>query len=76
MSDTESALSPLEIRLECLRMAVEFGTQRDIMNPVALADKYYNWVMSEGSGEIRPQDHRKDDSHKSAQKTRSVRSVG
>ena len=76
MSDTESTLSPLEIRLECLRMAVEFGTQRDIMNPVALADKYYNWVMSEGSGEIRPQDHRKDDSHKSAQKTRSVRSVG
>jgi hypothetical protein len=46
------------------------------MNPVALADKYYNWVMSEGSGEIRPQDHRKDDSHKSAQKTRSVRTVG
>jgi hypothetical protein len=76
MSDTESTLSPLEIRLECLRMAVEFGTQRDIMNPVALADKYYNWVMSEGSGEIRPQDHRKDDSHKSAQKTRSVRTVG
>lgn len=76
MSDTESTLSPLEIRLECLRMAVEFGTQRDIMNPVELADKYYNWVMSEGSGEIRPQDHRKDDSHKSAQKTRSVRTVG
>ena len=76
MSDTESTLSPLEIRLECLRMAVEFGTKRDIMNPVALADKYYNWVMSEGSGEIRPQDHRKDDSHKSAQKTRSVRTVG
>lgn len=76
MTDSESTLSPLEIRLECLRMAVEFGTQRDIMNPVGLADKYYNWVMSEGSGEIRPQDHRKDDSHKSAQKTRSVRSVG
>ena len=76
MSDTESTLSPLEIRLECLRMAVEFGTQRDVLNPVELADKYYNWVMSEGSGEIRPQDHRKDDSHKSAQKTRSVRTVG
>ena len=76
MSDIENTLSPLEISLECLRMAVEFGTQRDIMNPVGLADKYYNWVMSEGSGEIRPQDHRKDDSHRSAQKTRSVRTVG
>ena len=75
MSDTESTLSPLEIRLECLRMVVEFDTRRNIMNPVGLADKYYNWVMSEGSGEIRPQDHRKDDSHKSAQKTRSVRTI-
>jgi hypothetical protein len=76
MSDNESALSPLEIRLECLRMAVEFGTQRDVLNPVELADKYYDWVVKEGSGAIRPQDHRKDDSHRSAQKTRSVRTVG
>ena len=76
MSDNESTLSPLEIRLECLRMAVEFGTQRDVLNPVELADKYYDWVVNEGSGAIRPQDHRKDDSHRSAQKTRSVRTVG
>ena len=54
-------------------MAVEFGTQRDIMNPVELADKVLQLGNDEGSGEIRPQDHRKDDSHKSAQKTRSVR---
>lgn len=76
MSDNENTLSPLEIRLECLRMAVEFGTQRDVLNPVELADKYYDWVVKEGSGAIRPQDHRKDDSHRSAQKTRSVRTVG
>jgi hypothetical protein len=76
MSDIESSLSPLEIRLECLRMAVEFGTQRDVLNPVELADKYYDWVTKEGSGEIRPQDNRKDDSPKSAKNSRSVRSIG
>ena len=76
MASGEEIFNPLEIRLECLRMAVEFGTQRDVLNPVELADKYYSWVVDEGSVEKRPQDHRKDDSPKSAQKTRSVRSVG
>lgn len=75
MNDVEE-LSPLAVRLECLRMAVEFGTQRDMINPANLADTYYEWVMKEGSGEIRPQDNRKDDSPKSAKNSRSVRSVG
>ena len=60
------------IRLECLRFAVEFGTQRDLLHPEKLADIYYEWVMK-GSLATSPQDNRKDDSQKSAQKTRSVR---
>jgi hypothetical protein len=61
-----------DIRLECLRLAVEFGTQRDVLHPEKLADIYYGWVM-QGSLATSPQDNRKDDSQKSAQKTRSVR---
>ena len=61
-----------QIRLECLRLAVEFGTQRDMLHPSKLADIYYEWVM-QGSLATSPQDNRKDDSLKSAQKTRSVR---
>ena len=62
----------IELRLECLRIAIEFGTQRDIMNPSHLAESYYQWV-TQGSGESRPDDSRKDGGHKSAEKTRSVR---
>ncbi len=69
----EDELSPLAVRLECLRMAVEFGTQRDVMNPVDLAEKYHAWVTEEGSGVNRPQDSRIDDSLMVAQKPRSVR---
>lgn len=61
-----------QIRLECLRLAVEFGTQRDVLHPEKLADIYYEWMMK-GSLATSPQDNRKDDSLKSAQKTRSVR---
>jgi hypothetical protein len=61
-----------DIRLECLRLAVEHGTQRDVLHPEKLADIYYEWVM-QGSLATSPQDNRKDDSLKSAQKTRSVR---
>lgn len=67
-----SELSKIDIRLECLRLAVEFGTQRDMLHPSKLADIYYEWVM-QGSSETSPQDNRKDDSLKLAQKTRSVR---
>jgi hypothetical protein len=61
-----------EIRLECLRLAVEFGTQRDLLHPNKLADIYYEWVM-QGSLATSPQDNRIDDSLKSAKNSRSVR---
>ena len=65
----------LSVRIDCLRIAVEFGTQRDILDPSLLADKYYEWVM-QGSGKSRPADNRKDDGLKQSQNARSVRKVG
>jgi hypothetical protein len=62
----------IELRLECLRIAIEFGTQRDIMNPSHLAESYYQWV-TQGSGESRPDDSRKDGGPTPAKKARSVR---
>lgn len=61
-----------EIRLECLRLAVEFGRQRDLLHPEKQADIYYKWVM-QGSLATSPQDNRIDDSLKSAKNSRSVR---
>ena len=68
-------LDRLNVRLDCLRIAVECGSQRDVMNPNALAENYYEWVM-QGSKVTCPGDSRKDDGPKSAKKTRSVRSDG
>jgi hypothetical protein len=62
----------VDIRLECLRLAVEFGTQRDVVNPAHLADSYYKWV-TQGSESSRPVGSREDDSPKRANKARGVR---
>ena len=61
-----------EIRMECLRLAVEFGSQRDLENPRQLADIYYEWVM-EGSLEMSPSGNRKDDRPNESENHRSVR---
>ena len=61
-----------EVRLECMKLAVEFGTQRDMLHPEKLADIYYEWIMQDSS-ETSPQDNRIDDSLKSAKNSRSVR---
>ena len=34
-----------EVRLECLRFAVEFGSVANIKNPIPLAEMYFKWVM-------------------------------
>ena len=62
----------VQVRLECLRYAIEFGTARDVVEPARLADKYYEWVM-QGSGLARPADNRKDGGRKQVRKARSVR---
>lgn len=64
--------SIIQVRLDCLRYALEFGTARDVLNPDQLADRYYEWV-TQGSGLARPADNRKDGGRKLARKARSVR---
>jgi len=34
------------LRLECLRLAVEFGSARTINDPVDLAERYFSFVKS------------------------------
>ena len=65
-------LDRVHARLDCLRLAVEFGTQRDVVNPHLLADTYWQWVM-QGSDESRPEGSRKDGRRKQSQNARSVR---
>jgi hypothetical protein len=36
-----------ELRMECLRLAVENGTPVDVSDPIPLANTYYLWVISE-----------------------------
>lgn len=62
----------LNARLECLRIAVENGTQRDFTNPDQLAERYWQWV-SRGSEGTRPEDSLTEGSHKQAQNVRGVR---
>ena len=62
----------IDLRLECLRIAIEFGTQRDMMEPDQLAEKYYKWVV-QGSGEARPADNSERRKPDAGKKARSVR---
>ena len=68
----EPDFDPVLVRMECLRIAVEFGTQRDMLNPENLVERYYQ-VVTQGSGAIRPDDIRKDESRTKAQNSRNVR---
>ena len=34
----------IQIRLECLRLATEFGVENDRRDPIPIAEKYYDWV--------------------------------
>ena len=36
-------ISDIEIRLECLRLATEFGPEYERKDPLNVADKYFNW---------------------------------
>ena len=52
-------ISDIEIRLECLRLATEFGPEFERKDPLEKAEKYFNWVKQISS------DNRKDRSKKS-----------
>ena len=34
----------IQIRLECIRLATEFGVENDRRDPIPIAQKYYDWV--------------------------------
>ena len=37
-------ITDTEVRLECLRLATEFGPENDRRDPLPIADSYYSWV--------------------------------
>ena len=37
-------LNDVELRLECLRLVKEFGTENQKSNPLPIADEYYKWI--------------------------------
>lgn len=41
----------IEIRLECLRLAVEFSSEVIKADPIPMADMYFDWVMKKNSFE-------------------------
>ena len=42
-------ISDIEIRLECLRLATEFGPEYERKDPLNVADNYFNWVKQVSS---------------------------
>ena len=34
----------IQVRLECIRLATEFGVENDRKDPLPIAEKYYDWV--------------------------------
>ena len=38
-------ITDAEVRLECLRLATEFGPENDRRDPLPIADNYYDWVI-------------------------------
>lgn len=42
-------LTEHEIRLECLRLAVEFSSENIKLDPLPVAQNYFDWVMKKNS---------------------------
>ena len=38
-------ITETEVRLECLRLATEFGPENDRRDPPPIAENYFDWVM-------------------------------
>ena len=43
-----------ELRMEVLRLAVENGTPADVVDPIQLATKYWNWVCQDEVFKLEP----------------------
>ena len=42
--EPQGELSEVEVRLECLRLATEFGPEYERKDPLPKAEIYFNWV--------------------------------
>ena len=49
MADGLAKLTDKEIRLECIRLAVEFAAEMQRSDPLLKAQEYYAWVMNKNS---------------------------
>ena len=38
-------ITETEVRLECLRLATEFGPENDRRDPLPIAESYFDWVI-------------------------------
>ena len=38
-------ITDTEVRLECLRLATEFGPENDRRDPLPIAENYFDWVI-------------------------------
>ena len=42
--EPQGELSEVEVRLECLRLATEFGPEYDRKDPLPKAQEYFDWA--------------------------------
>jgi len=49
MADGLARLTDKEIRLECIRLAVEFAAETQRSDPLSKAQEYYTWVIEKNS---------------------------
>ena len=49
MADGLAKLTDKEIRLECIRLAVEFAAETQRSDPLLKAQEYYDWVIDKNS---------------------------
>jgi len=49
MADGLARLTDKEIRLECIKLAVEFAAEMQRSDPLLKAQEYYAWVIDKNS---------------------------
>ena len=47
--EPQGELSEVEVKLECLRLATEFGPEYDRKDPLPKAQLYFDWVTKKNS---------------------------
>ena len=47
--EASDEISDVEVKLECLRLATEFGPENDRRDPLPVAQTYYDWATKENS---------------------------